>query len=80
MNYMLKKFMEDNSLEARLIRTIIQGILAVLVVAVPLYFGGIISYPQWASIATAAVMAILSPIMALFKSGNPEDGLEDKEE
>lgn len=77
---MLKKFIEDNSLEARLIRTIIQGILAVLVVAIPLCFGGIISDPQWSSIATAAVMAILSPIMALFKSGNPEDGLKDKEE
>ena len=77
---MLKKFIEDNSLEARLIRTIIQSKLTVIVDAIPLCFGGIISDPQWASIATAAVMAILSPIMALFKSGNPEDGLEDKEE
>lgn len=77
---MLDKFLNDNSMAMRLIRTIVQGIIATLIVAVPLAIAGVIKDPQWAAITTAAIMAVLSPIMAMLKSGKPEDGLEDTEE
>lgn len=77
---MLDKFLNDNSMAMRLVRTIVQGIIAVLIVAVPLAIGGVVNDPQWAAIVTAAIMAVLSPIMAMLKTGKPEDGLEDTEE
>lgn len=77
---MLDKFLNDNSMAMRLARTIAQGIIATLIVAVPLAVGGVIKDPQWAAVATAAIMAVLSPIMAMLKSGKPEDGLQDTEE
>ena len=77
---MLDKFLNDNSMTMRLVRTIAQGIIAVLIVAVPLAISGVIKDPQWAAVATAAIMAVLSPIMAMLKSGKPEDGLEGTEE
>ena len=77
---MLDKFLNDNSMAMRLVRTIVQGIIAVLIVAVPLAIGGVIKDPQWAAIVTAAIMAVLSPIMAMLKTDKPEDGLEDTEE
>ena len=77
---MLDKFLNDNSMAMRLVRTIVQGIIAVLIVAVPLAISGVIKDPQWAAIVTAAIMAVLSPIMAMLKNGKPEDGLEDTEE
>lgn len=77
---MLDKFLNDNSMAMRLVRTIVQGIIAVLIVAVPLAIGGVIKDPQWAAVATAAIMAVLSPIMAMLKNGKPEDGLQDTEE
>lgn len=77
---MLDKFLNDNSMAMRLVRTIVQGIIAVLIVAVPLAIAGVIKDPQWAAIVTAAIMAVLSPIMAMLKNGKPEDGLEDTEE
>lgn len=77
---MLDKFLNDNSMAMRLVRTIVQGIIATLIVAVPLAIAGVIKDPQWAAITTAAIMAVLSPIMAMLKSGKPEDGLKDTEE
>lgn len=77
---MLDKFLNDNSMAMRLVRTIVQGTIATLIVAIPLAVAGVIKDPQWAAIATAAIMAVLSPIMAMLKSGKPEDGLKDTEE
>lgn len=72
---MLDEFLKSEKTEMRLARTIVSGLVSVLIVAVPLVMGGIIGDPTWASIATAAIMCVLSPIMALFRTGNPEDGV-----
>lgn len=77
---MLDKFLNDNSMSMRLTRTIVQGGVAVLIVAVPLAVSGVVKDPQWAAVATAAIMAVLSPIMAMLKGGNPEDGLDNSKE
>lgn len=74
---MLDRFLHDDSTEMRLARSIVQGLISVAIVALPLAMGGIIKDAQWASIATAAIMCVLSPIMAAIKTGNPEDGAVD---
>ncbi len=74
---MLDHFLHDDSTEMRLARSVVQGLLSVLIVAVPLVLGGVIEDATWASIATAAIMCVLSPLMAMMRTGNPEDGTVD---
>lgn len=71
---MLDKFINSDSLTARLVRTIFQNLLGIIVANAAI-FGGIATQdPQLAAIITAVVVCIASPVMALFKSKNPEDG------
>lgn len=72
---MLNDFLTSNETSMRLIRTIVQGLVSVLIVAVPLALGGIIQDATWASIATAAIMCVLSPVMSMLRTGNPEEGV-----
>lgn len=72
---MLNYFLTSNDTGMRLVRTIVQGIVSVLIVAVPLLMGGVIHDATWASIATAAIMCVLSPFMSMLRTGNPEDGV-----
>ena len=74
---MLDEFLNSEKTEMRLARSIVQGLLSVLIVAVPLVLGGVVEDPTWASIATAAIMCVLSPLMAMMRTGNPEDGVVD---
>lgn len=71
---MLDNFLSNESTGMRLARSVVQGLVSVLIVVVPMAMGGIIEDPTWASIATAAIMCVLSPVMAMFRTGNPEDG------
>lgn len=79
---MLNDFLTSNDTAMRLVRTIIQGLVSVLIVAVPLLMGGVIHDAAWASIATAAIMCVLSPVMSMLRTGNPEEGVveADKED
>lgn len=74
---MLDEFLTSEKTEMRLARSVVQGLLSVLIVAVPLVLGGVVEDPTWASIATAAIMCVLSPLMAMMRTGNPEDGTVD---
>lgn len=74
---MLDKFLTDESTEIRFVRTVAQGLLSVFIVAVPLVMGNLVTDPTTASLATAAIMCVASPAMAMFRTGNPEDGLVD---
>ena len=71
---MLDEFLTSEKTEMRLARSVVQGLLSVAIVAVPLVLGGVVEDPTWASIATAAIMCVLSPLMAMMRTGNPEDG------
>lgn len=71
---MLDNFLSNESTGMRLARSVVQGLVSVLIVVVPMAMGGIIEDPTWASIATASIMCVLSPVMAMFRTGNPEDG------
>ena len=74
---MLEHFLKDDSTEMRLARSVVQGLLSVAIVVVPLAMGGVIEDATWASIATAAIMCVLSPLMAMMRTGDPEDGTVD---
>lgn len=74
---MLDEFLTSEKTEMRLARSIVQGLLSVLIVAVPLAMGGVIEDPTTASLATAAIMCVLSPLMAMMRTGDPEDGTVD---
>lgn len=74
---MLDHFLHDDSTEMRLARSVVQGLVSVLIVTVPLLMGGVIQDATWASIATAAIMCVLSPLMSMLRTGNPEDGTVD---
>lgn len=70
---MLEKFINDNSMSMRLARTIVQGVLAALIVFVPTAVGYLNLGPEEATFLTAAIMAVLSPVMAIFKKGETEE-------
>ena len=79
---MLDRFLNDDGTEMRLARSIVQGLVSVAIVAVPLAVAGIVSDATTASIVTAAIMCVLSPVMSMLRTGSPEDGIvnADKED
>ena len=67
----MSKFLSSNEPKYRLLRTILQGILGVLVANLDLLFGHVILDPSTRAVAVALVMAVLSPIMGVL--GKPEE-------
>lgn len=68
----MDKFLTSNDWQYRLLRTIVQGILAVIVANIDLILGYTALDPSMRALVVALVMAVLSPIMALL--GSKEDG------
>ena len=66
----MTKFLKSNEWQYRLLRTIIQGIIGVLVANVDVLAGYVILDPAIRAIVVALVMAILSPIMAMLGGGD----------
>jgi len=76
---MLDKFLNDNCTSMRFARTVVQGVIAALIVFIPTAVGYFQLTPELASLITAVIMAVLSPIMALLKKTDKieEDELDD---
>lgn len=68
----MKEFLTSNEPKYRLARTIVQGIIGVLVANMDLLVGMTPIPPAIKPVITGLVMAILSPIMAMM-GGDPED-------
>ena len=68
----MKEFLTSNEPKYRLARTIVQGIIGVLVANIDLLLGMTPIPPAIKPVITGLVMAILSPIMAMM-GGDPED-------
>ena len=68
----MDKFLTSNDWKYRLLRTIIQGVLGVIVANLDLILGTVAIDPSLKPMIVAVVMAVLSPIMALL--GEKEDG------
>ncbi len=67
----MNTFLTSNDWQYRLLRTIIQGILGVVVANLDLIVGACVFDPSQRALVVALVMAVLSPIMAAL--GNEED-------
>lgn len=76
---MLDKFINSNTLGARLARTIFQNALGLLVANVALLCGFLTQDPQLTALISSAVVCVASPIMALLKNKNPEEGIIETE-
>lgn len=60
----MNEFLTSNDWQYRLLRTIFQGILGVIVANIDLIVGQCVLDPQWRALVVALVMAVLSPVMA----------------
>lgn len=61
---MVNEFLKSNKASMRLARTILQGIIGVIIAQLPAILGNYPLEPVWAATIVALTMAILSPIMA----------------
>ena len=61
---MMNEFLISNDTKWRLLRTIVQGILGVVIANLDQIVGGCVFDPATRALIVALVMAILSPIMA----------------
>lgn len=64
MNWLLK----DNGTLARLLRTIIQGLIGVLIANLDYIISGISIDPECKALIVAMTMAVLSPVMSVFNT------------
>lgn len=71
----MNKFLKSNDWQYRLLRTIVQGVLGVIIANIDLIIGAVIFDPSTRALIVALVMAVLSPIMALL-GGNDDNDIE----
>ena len=60
----MNTFLTSNKAKYRLARTILQGIIGIVIANIDLIMGQVILDPAQRAVVVALVMAILSPIMA----------------
>lgn len=60
----MSEFLTSNEWYWRLARTVVQGVLGVVVANVDVLVGTAVIDPTWKPIAVALVMAVLTPVMA----------------
>ena len=68
----MKRFLTSNETEYRLLRTIVQGIIGVIIANLDYIIGTFIIDPTFKPMIVALCMAVLSPIMSLI-GGEKED-------
>ena len=60
----MNEWLTSNDAKYRLARTIVQGIIGVIIANIDLLLGYVVFDPQARAVIVALVMAVLSPIMA----------------
>lgn len=60
----MNEFLTGNEWYWRLARTVVQGVLGVVVANLDLLVGAAALAPEWKALVVAAAMAVLSPVMA----------------
>ncbi|MBQ9001690.1 MAG: hypothetical protein IJ087_07550 [Eggerthellaceae bacterium] len=74
----MTKFLTGNEWQWRLLRTIAQGILGVIVANIDVLVGAVVLDPASRAIVVALCMAVLSPVMAEIGKHLPEGGEPDE--
>lgn len=64
------KFLHSNDASYRLARTIVQGVIGVIIANIDLLFANVSLSAEYKALIVALVMAILSPIMASISGGD----------
>lgn len=67
------EFLSSNEWQWRLARTIVQGVIGVVIANVDLIVGWCVLEPQVRGLVVALVMAVLSPVMAELGGGDGGD-------
>lgn len=71
----MNRFLTSNEWQWRLLRTIVQGVLGVIVANIDLIMGWCVMDPAVRALVVALVMAVLSPVMAMLGGkGAVDDG------
>lgn len=68
----MNEFLASNEWYWRLARTIVQGVLGVVIANIDLILGWCVLDPSVRGLVVALVMAVLSPIMAALGGGDEE--------
>ena len=68
----MNEFLASNEWQWRLLRTIVQGVLGVVIANLDLIMGWCGLDPSMRGLVVALVMAVLSPIMAALGGGDEE--------
>ncbi len=68
----MNEFLASNEWYWRLARTIVQGVLGVVIANIDLIMGWCVLDPSMRGLVVALVMAVLSPIMAALGSGDED--------
>ncbi len=66
----MSEFLASNDWQWRLLRTIVQGVLGVVIANLDLIMGWCVMDPSVRAFVVALVMAVLSPIMAALGGGD----------
>ena len=69
----MNEFLASNEWQWRLLRTIVQGVLGVVIANIDLILGWCVLDPSVRALVVALVMAVLSPVMAAIGGG--DDGI-----
>ena len=73
----MKTILKSNETRFRLIRTIIQGVIGVLIANVDFLFSSFNFEPETKAFIVALTMAILSPIMAELGNGSEPEVVDE---
>lgn len=66
----MNEFLASNDWQWSILRTIVQGVLGVVIAKLDLIMGWCVLDPSMRGLVVALVMAVLSPIMAALGGGN----------
>ena len=73
----MNKFLTSNDAQWRCARTIVQGVLGVIVAQLPQVLGLYQLDPVWSATVAALTMAVLSPVMAMLGGEDGEEYIEE---
>lgn len=73
----MNKFLTSNDWQYRLLRTIVQGVLGVIIANIDLIVGACVFDPSTRGVVVALVMAVLSPVMAMLGGDAGQDAADE---
>ena len=74
----MNAFLTSTEWQWRLLRTIVQGVLGVIVANIDMLVDCAVLKPAWRTVVVALVMAVLSPLMAELGAATAEKEADDE--